>query len=199
MHIFITGGAGFIGSHLVELHLARGDKVHVVDDLSTGSMDNIARFMDSPNFRFDQADMLVWPLLERTAGWADRVYHLAAVVGVYRVLAEPTKVLAVNIAACERLLRAVNANNPTRNAGPCPAVCLIADHRCRHSGFAVQRHEGPAGPEPFERHSALLGGGYRTGRDKEIVVRDPRRRLVSAPPCRDRCTPAMRHALLAGG
>ena len=108
MHIFITGGAGFIGSHLVELHLARGDKVHVVDDLSTGSMDNIARFMDSPNFRFDHADMLIWPQLERTAGWADRVYHLAAVVGVYRVLAEPTKVLAVNIAACERLLRAVN-------------------------------------------------------------------------------------------
>lgn len=108
MHILITGGAGFIGSHLAELHLARGDKVHVVDDLSTGSIDNIARFMNLPDFRFDHADMLIWPHLERTAGWADRIYHLAAVVGVYRVLAEPTKVLAVNIAACERLLRAVN-------------------------------------------------------------------------------------------
>lgn len=108
MHVFITGGAGFIGSHLVELHLARGDKVHVVDDLSTGSMDNIAPFLSSPNFHFDQADMLLWPLLERTAAWADRIYHLAAVVGVYRVLAEPTKVMAVNIAACERLLRVVH-------------------------------------------------------------------------------------------
>lgn len=108
MHVFITGGAGFIGSHLVELHLARGDKVHVVDDLSTGSMSNIAAFMSSPNFHFDQADMLLWPLLERTAAWADRIYHLAAVVGVYRVLAEPTKVMAINIAACERLLRVVH-------------------------------------------------------------------------------------------
>lgn len=107
MHVFITGGAGFIGSHLAELHLARGDKVHVVDDLSTGSYENILPFVGNPHFRFDEADMLTWPLLERTTAWADRIYHLAAVVGVYRVLAEPTKVLAVNIAACERLLRAV--------------------------------------------------------------------------------------------
>ncbi|MCB1566942.1 MAG: NAD-dependent epimerase/dehydratase family protein [Xanthomonadales bacterium] len=109
MHVLITGGAGFIGSHLVELHLARGDQVHVVDDLSTGSMDNIAPFLDRDGFRFDEADMLTWPLLERAATWADRIYHLAAVVGVYRVIREPTKVLATNIAACERLLRAVTA------------------------------------------------------------------------------------------
>ncbi|MBB5016157.1 NAD-dependent epimerase/dehydratase family protein [Rehaibacterium terrae] len=110
MHVLITGGAGFIGSHLAELHLARGDKVHVVDDLSTGSLDNVGPFLAEPNFRFDEADMLVWPQLERAAAWADRIYHLAAVVGVYRVLAEPTKVLAVNIAACERLLRAVHCS-----------------------------------------------------------------------------------------
>ena len=110
MHVLITGGAGFIGSHLVELHLARGDKVHVVDDLSTGSMDNVRPFLQQPNFHFDAADLLTWDKLERVAAWADRIYHLAAVVGVYRVLAEPTKVLAVNIAAFERLLRAVHAS-----------------------------------------------------------------------------------------
>lgn len=120
MHVLITGGAGFIGSHLAELHLARGDKVHVIDDLSTGSLENIVRFQDLPNFRFDQADMLVWPQLERAAAWADRIYHLAAVVGVYRVLAEPTKVLAVNIAACERLLRAV------KDSGWKPQVVLAS-------------------------------------------------------------------------
>lgn len=120
MHVFITGGAGFIGSHLVERHLERGDKVHVVDDLTTGSLSNLQPFLDHPNFRFDEADMLVWPQLERTAGWADRIYHMAAVVGVYRVLAEPTKVLAVNIAACERLLRAV------KDSGWKPQVVLAS-------------------------------------------------------------------------
>lgn len=120
MHILITGGAGFIGSHLVELHLARGDKVHVVDDLSTGSMDNVNRFIDQPNYHFDSADLLTWPQLERVAAWADRIYHLAAVVGVYRVLAEPTKVLAVNIAGFERLLRAVH------NSGWKPQLVLAS-------------------------------------------------------------------------
>ena len=109
MHILITGGAGFIGSHLVDLHLKRGDQVHVVDDLSTGVRSNLATHEDNPQFRFDEADILLWDKLERVVGWADRVYHLAAVVGVYRVLAEPTKVLATNIAGCERLLRAAHS------------------------------------------------------------------------------------------
>ena len=120
MHVLITGGAGFIGSHLVELHLARGDKVHVVDDLSTGSVDNLKPFLGKDDFHFDAADLLTWPQLERVAAWADRIYHLAAVVGVYRVLAEPTKVLAVNIAAFERLLRAVH------NSGWKPQLVLAS-------------------------------------------------------------------------
>jgi len=109
MHVLITGGAGFIGSHLVDLHLARGDQVRVVDDLSTGGRANLAAHDDNPHFRFDEADVLTWNRLEHVVGWADRIYHLAAVVGVYRVIAEPTKVLATNIAGCERLLRAAHA------------------------------------------------------------------------------------------
>lgn len=108
MHVLITGGAGFIGSHLVDLHLARGDKVHVVDDLSTGSLDNLATHLDRPDFRFSEADIVTWSGLGEAVGWADRVYHLAAVVGVFRVLERPISVMATNIAGCERLLRAVN-------------------------------------------------------------------------------------------
>ncbi|HXS74195.1 MAG TPA: NAD-dependent epimerase/dehydratase family protein [Rhodanobacteraceae bacterium] len=109
MHVLITGGSGFIGSHLVDLHLARGDQVHVVDDLSTGVRANLAAHADNPGFRFDEADVLTWDKLDRAVGWADRIYHLAAVVGVYRVIAEPTRVLATNIAGFERLLRAAHA------------------------------------------------------------------------------------------
>ncbi|KTG17421.1 MULTISPECIES: NAD-dependent epimerase/dehydratase family protein [unclassified Guyparkeria] len=108
MHVLITGGAGFIGSHLVDLHLARGDKVHVVDNLSTGSLDNLAPHLDRPDFRFSEADIVTWPGLNESVGWADRVYHLAAVVGVFRVLERPISVMATNIAGCERLLRAVD-------------------------------------------------------------------------------------------
>lgn len=110
MHVFVTGGAGFIGSHVAEFHLARGDQVHVVDDLSTGTTENFADFASHPKFRFTREDILTWPELDKAVGWADRVYHLAAVVGMFRVLEDPVRVLAINIAGTERLLRACQAN-----------------------------------------------------------------------------------------
>jgi len=110
MHILVTGGAGFIGSHLVEHHLAKGDQVHAVDDLSTGQRANVAMFEKDSRYRFTQADILTWSGLDKAIGWADRVYHMAAVVGMFRVLEDPTRVLAINIAASERVLRAVKAS-----------------------------------------------------------------------------------------
>jgi len=107
MHILITGGAGFIGSNLALYHLEMGDKVHVVDNLSTGNIDNLKACFTYRDFFFDEVDILTDQELDKKVNWADRIYHLAAVVGVFRVLEKPISVLSTNIAGCERVLRAV--------------------------------------------------------------------------------------------
>lgn len=107
MNILVTGGCGFIGSNIIEYHLAKGDHVYAMDDCSTGSQQNIASFVDNPLFKFEQADILTWPNLDKAVEWADRVYHMAAVVGVYHVLSEPLKVLTSNITGTEHVLEAI--------------------------------------------------------------------------------------------
>ena len=112
MHILITGGAGFIGSNLAAYHLKKGDTVHVVDDLSTGSLENIRSLLAHPGFTFSQANILIWDAIHDAVRGTDRIYHLAAIVGVKKVLEDPRAVMAVNIAATERLFRAVDAVRP---------------------------------------------------------------------------------------
>lgn len=107
MHVLITGGAGFIGSHIAEYHLKKGDKVYVVDNLSTGSLNNLSECIKNPNFQYEIADILTWDNLIEAVHWADRIYHMAAVVGLFRVLDNPVEVLATNVVGCERVLRAV--------------------------------------------------------------------------------------------
>ena len=108
MHVLITGGAGFIGSHLVHFHLRRGDTVEVVDDLSTGSMQNLFSIPGWEGVAFHQANVLHWKGLSAAVGRADRIYHMAAIVGMFRVLKEPLDVLQVNIGATDRLLDAAS-------------------------------------------------------------------------------------------
>lgn len=120
MHVLVTGGAGFIGSHIATYHMDRGDNVHVVDNLLTGSLDNIAQYSGNPNFRFDEADVLIWPDLDKAVAWADRIYHMAGVVGMFKVIEEPTRVLATNIAGSERVLRFV------RDSGWNPMVIMAS-------------------------------------------------------------------------
>ncbi len=104
MNIFITGGAGFIGSHLAEYHLNRGDNVVIVDDLSTGNEQNVTPFLKDSRYRFEKGDILTWEGMEQEIAVADRIYHMAAVVGMFRVLQQPVEVTRVNVQGTERLL-----------------------------------------------------------------------------------------------
>jgi nucleoside-diphosphate-sugar epimerase len=104
-HSLITGGAGFIGSHLVEALLARGDRVTVVDDLSTGSISNLQGVRDHPQIRLVLDTVANEHRLTPLVDEADEVYHLAAVVGVQLVLREPERTASTNVDATEILLR----------------------------------------------------------------------------------------------
>lgn len=109
--IFVTGGAGFIGSNLVSHHLAKGDQVWAVDNLQTGRLSNIAPFLTSPLFRFDEANLITWPKIHEAVEWADRIYHMAADVGMRFVLSHPIGTISDNITSCERLLKALAQSN----------------------------------------------------------------------------------------
>lgn len=113
MNVLITGGAGFIGSNLAAYHLAKGDHVYVIDDMSTGFLVNIASLFANPNFLFQEADILMWDGLRESIRWANRIYHLAAIVGVKKVIEDPRAVMATNVAGTERVFRAVAAVNPS--------------------------------------------------------------------------------------
>jgi UDP-glucose 4-epimerase len=101
----VTGGAGFIGSHLVEALLARGHRVTVLDDLSTGSRANLASVQSHPRLQLVVGSITNERLVMELLDAADDVYHLAAVVGVRLVLEEPARTTATNLSATEALLR----------------------------------------------------------------------------------------------
>jgi UDP-glucose 4-epimerase len=105
----VTGGAGFIGSYLVEALLARGQRVIVLDDLSTGNLANLAAVHDHPNLKLIIGDVTAEGPLAELIAKADEIFHLAAVVGVRLVLDEPERTVDTNVVATEAVLRLASA------------------------------------------------------------------------------------------
>ncbi|MCU0511317.1 MAG: GDP-mannose 4,6-dehydratase [Anaerolineae bacterium] len=104
-HALITGGAGFIGSHLSDYLLARGWQVTIMDDLSTGQFHNIAHLTGNPRFRYAIEDIRNIHVTDRLVSECDLIFHLAAAVGVRKIIEEPINTIEVNIGGTETLLK----------------------------------------------------------------------------------------------
>ncbi len=108
MRALITGGAGFIGSHLAEELLRRGELVSVIDDLSTGRLENLANLMDSPRFNIVVETILNETVMDRLVSECDIIYHLAAAVGVELIVSKPVEVIQTNILGSDMVLKPAN-------------------------------------------------------------------------------------------
>ena len=103
--VLITGGAGFIGSHLAEKLLSEGHIVRIIDDLSTGRLINIEHLLTNTQFHFARADITNELVLDRLASQSDVIVHLAAAVGVKQIVERPVHTIETNIIGTEAVLR----------------------------------------------------------------------------------------------
>jgi len=105
MRVLITGGAGFIGSHLAEELHNRGDVISIIDDLSTGRLENIEHLIHSPRLDVAVASILDETVMDRLVSECDIIYHLAAAVGVELIVNRPVEVIQTNILGSEMVLK----------------------------------------------------------------------------------------------
>jgi len=108
MRVLITGGAGFIGSHLTEAYLERGDEVLCLDDLSTGRLENLDTVKAHPRFRFERGSVHDQTLVEKAVDRSDVVIHLAAAVGVRLIVESPVRTIETNVHGTEVILAAAS-------------------------------------------------------------------------------------------
>jgi len=108
LRVLITGGAGFIGSHLADAYLLRGDEVLVIDDLSTGTIDNIQHLKSNPRFHYTIDSVHNQPVTAELVDQSDIVIHLAAAVGVKLIVESPVRTIETNVHGTEVVLALAN-------------------------------------------------------------------------------------------
>ena len=108
MKVLITGGAGFIGSHLSDAYIERGDEVHILDDLSTGSIENIRHLKSHPRFQYTIESVHHASVVAELVDECDVVFHLAAAVGVKLIVESPVRTIETNVHGTEVVLAQAN-------------------------------------------------------------------------------------------
>ena len=146
MRFLITGGAGFIGSHLAEELLGRGHRVHVLDDLSTGSIDNVRHLKEDPRFAYTIDTCASPSVVAELVDEADVVYHLAAAVGVDLIIESPVRTIETNV--------------------HCTEVVLAQASKKRKPVFVASTSEvyGKSASFPFREDGDIVLGATSTGR-----------------------------------
>jgi UDP-glucose 4-epimerase len=146
MRYLITGGAGFIGSFVAEELLRRGHRVHVLDDLSTGAIDNIRHLKDSPAFSYTIESAASASTVAELVDEADIVYHLAAAVGVELIVESPVRTIETNV--------------------HCTEIVLAQANKKKKPVFIASTSEvyGKSGDLPFREDGDLLLGPTSRGR-----------------------------------
>jgi UDP-glucose 4-epimerase len=143
LRVLVTGGAGFIGSHLADACLARGDEVFALDDLSTGSIVNIEHLRRHPRFHVRLARVQDSPLTRDLVDRVDVVYHLAASVGVRLVVGDPARTIENNLQATEAVLSAaVREGKRVLFTSTSEVYGLSTDLPYREDGHLVRPHGG---------------------------------------------------------
>ena len=173
MRFLITGGAGFIGSHLSEELLGRGHEVHVLDDLSTGAMENIRDLKDRPGFQYTIESADNGPVVAELVDDADAVYHLAAAVGVERIVDSPVRTIETNVRCTEVVLEhASKKKRPTFIASTSEVYGKSADIPFREDGDLVlgPSHKGRWSYACSKALDEFLALAYWKERDVPTVV-----------------------------
>ena len=108
MRVLVTGGAGFIGSHLSDAYIQRGDEVFVIDDLSTGSIENIRHLKEHPRYHYTIESVHSQPVTAELVDQCDVIFHLAAAVGVKLIVESPVRTIETNVRGTEVILSLAN-------------------------------------------------------------------------------------------
>ncbi|MBA3765536.1 MAG: GDP-mannose 4,6-dehydratase [Acidobacteria bacterium] len=138
MRILITGGAGFIGSHLSDAYLERGDDVYIIDDLSTGSIRNISHLKNNPRFHYTIDSVHNQPVAAELVDQCDVIFHLAAAVGVKLIVESPVRTIETNVRGTEVILALANKKKkPVLVASTSEVYGLSTDVPFREDGNLV--------------------------------------------------------------
>jgi UDP-glucose 4-epimerase len=138
VRILITGGAGFIGSHLSDAYLERGDDVFIIDDLSTGSFQNIAHLKGNPHFHYTIDSVHNQPVTAELVDQCDVIFHLAAAVGVKLIVESPVRTIETNVRGTEVILALANKKKkPVLVASTSEVYGLSMDVPFREDGNLV--------------------------------------------------------------